>query len=62
MMQLEKELAQARQPSNVDRQTKEPHGTSVGEAASHHGSKMLSTSISNGFDDLKPSSLKNPSE
>jgi hypothetical protein len=37
--QLEKELAQARPSSNLDRQTKEPAGTSVGQAVSHHGSQ-----------------------
>jgi len=37
--QLEKELARARQSSNLDRQTKEPHGTSVGQAVSHNGSQ-----------------------
>ena len=37
--QLEKELAQARKSSNLDRQTQEPHGTSVGQAVSHHASQ-----------------------
>ena len=60
--QLERELAQAHRPSNLDQQRKEPPGTSVDEAVSYHGSQMLSTSINNGFDALKPSSLKKPSE
>ena len=37
--QLEKELAQARLSSNLDRQTKEPPGTSAAQAVSYHGSK-----------------------